>query len=186
MATRQEARQEQFRSFYADAYPDVLRFVERRVHAGHAEDVVAEAFLAAWRRFEDAPQSRSDQRAWIFGITRNCLLNARRGLNRGDALAVRIGEALMAHPPTPASDPDLLALRADLARAWRSLAPDAQEVLALAVFEDLTSPQAGLVLGISSAAYRLRLMRARGSLRRLLDAREPEVPHPNDLQEARP
>ena len=84
--------------------------------------------MAAWRRFEDAPQSRSDQRAWIFGITRNCLLNARRGLNRGDVLAVRIGEALLAHPPTPAADTDLLALRADLARAWRALAPDEQEV----------------------------------------------------------
>ena len=185
MATRQEVRQEQFRSFYADAYADVLRFVERRVLAGHAEDVVAEAFLAAWRRFEDAPQSRSDQRAWIFGIARNCLLNARRGLRRGDALAVRIGEALMVQAQPSAADTDLLALRADLARAWRELAPDEQEVLALTVFEDLTSPQAGLVLGISSAAYRLRLMRARASLRRLLAAWEADASRPTDLQEAR-
>jgi len=45
-----------------------------------------------------------------------------------------------------------------------------QEVLALTVFEDLTSPQAARVLGITPPAYRLRLMRARRELRRHLDA----------------
>lgn len=37
------------------------------------------------------------------------------------------------------------------------------------MFEDLTSPQAAQVLGITSAAYRLRLLRARRALRRQQD-----------------
>ncbi|XVX20441.1 sigma factor-like helix-turn-helix DNA-binding protein [Actinomycetota bacterium] len=57
----------------------------------------------------------------------------------------------------------------DLAHAWRRLSPVDQEALALAVYEDLTSPQAARVLGISAAAYRLRLMRARRALRRELE-----------------
>ena len=63
---------------------DVLRFAQRRVHPSHAEDVVAEAFLVAWRRLDDAPPRSADLRAWLFGITRNHLLNARRGQDRRD------------------------------------------------------------------------------------------------------
>jgi Sigma-70 region 2 len=70
MTTPHRQREERFRSLYADAYEDVLRFVQRRVHAAHAEDVVAEAFLVAWRRFEDAPRLPGDRRAWLFGIAR--------------------------------------------------------------------------------------------------------------------
>ena len=45
MTTPQRPREERFRSLYADAHEDVLRFAQRRVHPPHAEDVVAEAFL---------------------------------------------------------------------------------------------------------------------------------------------
>lgn len=169
---------------FADTYADVVRFTERRADAAHAEDVAAEVFVTAWRRFDDAPRTHGDQRAWLFGITRNCLLNARRGLQRRDALAVRIAEAMLVHPPPGESGPDLVALRVDLAQAWRRLDPGDQEVLALTVFEDLTSPQAGRVLGITSAAYRLRLMRARRTLRRHLDTGdEPTTAQPGARQE---
>lgn len=42
-------------------------------------------------------------------------------------------------------------------------------MLALALWEDLPSPQAARVLGISATAYRLRLSRARRTLRGLLE-----------------
>lgn len=58
--------------------------------------------------------------------------------------------------------------RLDLARAWNALPDDAQEALALAHFDGLTSDQAGRVLGISAVAYRARLSRARRALDRLL------------------
>ena len=53
---------------------------------------MAEAFLVAWRRLEDAPSSHGDLRAWLFGITRHCLMNARRGQDRQEALAVQLAE----------------------------------------------------------------------------------------------
>jgi RNA polymerase sigma-70 factor (ECF subfamily) len=86
-------RAERFRALYAAGYLDVLRFVQRRVHPTHAEDVVAEAFLVVWRRIDELPARPSDQRAWLFGIARNCLLNARRGAHRAEALAVRLADA---------------------------------------------------------------------------------------------
>ena len=123
------------RALFTDAYQDVLRFAQRRVHPSHAEDVVAEAFLVAWRRLDDAPPRSADLRAWLFGITRNHLLNARRGQDRRDALAVRIAEAA-GHTWSQHSSVDLVPHRLDLAAAWRRLSPGDQEVLALTVFED--------------------------------------------------
>jgi RNA polymerase sigma-70 factor (ECF subfamily) len=169
MTTLQSQREERFRALFADASGDVIRFAQRRIHPTHVEDVVAEAFLVAWRRIDDAPSNHSDLRAWLFGITRNCLMNARRGQDRRGALAVRLAEAATSTAQDGGPDPDLISRRIDLASAWRRLSVGEQEVLALTVFEDLASPQAARVIGISSAAYRLRLMRARRELRRHLD-----------------
>jgi RNA polymerase sigma-70 factor (ECF subfamily) len=166
-------REERFRALYAAHHLDVLRFVARRAHPDAAEDVVAEAFLVAWRRLDDAPRRPDDVRAWLFGVARHCLLNAGRGRARREALAVRVAAAA---GDDEVHEADAAAQRLDLAVAWRRLTEAEQEVLALTVFEDLTSPQAGAVLGIPAAAYRLRLMRARRSLRRHLEAGEPSAP----------
>ncbi|HHU08969.1 MAG TPA: RNA polymerase subunit sigma-70, partial [Intrasporangiaceae bacterium] len=47
--------EDRFRAAYTATYPDLLRFVTRRVHPSHAEDVVADVFLVAWRRVADLP-----------------------------------------------------------------------------------------------------------------------------------
>lgn len=162
-------REERFRALFLAAHPDVLRFVARRAHPSHAEDVVAEAFTAAWRRFEEVPARPDEARAWLFGVARNCLLNTARSQGRREALAVRVAERgdVLALPD---GDPDTVAERLDLAAAWRRLPEHEQEVLSLAVFEDLTSAQAARVLGTTPTAYRLRLMRARRALRRELES----------------
>ena len=162
------ADQEQtFKTLYRSTYPDLLRFVQRRADRDQAEDVVAEAFLVAWRRLDELPDRDEDARAWVFGIARNTLLNERRGQRRRDALGVRLAD------PTVASagdcDADLVASRIDLAQAWGALPAGHQEVLALAVFEHLRAPQAAAVLGISAVAFRLRLSRARRELRKHLN-----------------
>ena len=166
-------REARFRAIYADVYGDVLRFAKRRVHPSHAEDATADAFLVAWRRLDDAPKRPDDVRAWLFGIARKCLLNALRGQGRRAALAVRVAETAPFAGPADGLDADLVARRIDLAAAWRRLSETDQEALSLAVFEDLTSPQAARVLGISPVSYRLRLLRARRALRRQLDLAEP-------------
>jgi RNA polymerase sigma-70 factor (ECF subfamily) len=152
--------------------------VQRRVHPDHAEDVTAEAFLTAWRRFDELPGTADDARGWLFGIARNLLLNERRGISRRQALGVRLAEPGLS-PAQSDGDLDALAVRLDLARAWSLLPANHQEVLALVVFEDLSAPQGAAVLGISPVAFRLRLSRARRTLRLHLEHparrdREPE------------
>src|SRR6478609_1765539 len=156
-----------FRELYETTYDDLMRFAQRRVDRSCVEDLVAETMLVAWRRFDQLPPERGDARAWLFGIARNLLLNTHRGERRRGALEVRIAETALTRAPTDVAE--VVARRVDLSRAWRRLSPQHQETLALAVWDNLTSAEAAIVLGISPVAYRLRLSRARRALRVLAD-----------------
>lgn len=164
-------REARFIALYDAAYADLIRFAQRRAHHTHAEDIVAEAFLVAWRRLDDVPKRLVDARAWLFGITRHTILNSRRGAERQRALAVRLAETRLV--PSD-GDADLVARQVDLAAAWNRLSAVHQEALALAILDDLAAPQAAAVLGISPVAFRLRLSRARRALRTYLG----HLPHP--------
>lgn len=155
-------READYRDFFADAYPDALRFAQRRTEPERAEDAVADAMLVAWRRFDEAPPDAGERRAWLFGIVRNTILNVSRSQARQSALAVKIIDSSTIFDS--ADHAEHVAQRLDLARAWHHLGSAEQEVLALAVFEQLTAPQAARVLDISSVAFRARLSRARRSL----------------------
>jgi RNA polymerase sigma-70 factor (ECF subfamily) len=167
--TLRRERERRFRSLYEAAYVDLLRFVGRRVHPTHAEDVVGDVMLVAWRRLDDVPADLSDARAWLFGVARMTLQNARRRENRQDAVAVRLAD--VGHGfVDPGHAPDLVACRVDIAAVWPRLSATDQEAIALSVLDGLAAPEAAAVLGISSTAFRLRLSRARGALRRHLDS----------------
>ncbi len=159
------AREARFRAVYEATYDDLLRFAQRRVRHSHAEDITAEVFLVAWRRMDDMPEGTDDARPWLFGVARATMLNHQRGNRRRDALATRLADATHEH----STSDDLTVSRLDLAAAWPRLSDAEQEVIGLAVWEGLSSAQAGVVLGCSATAYRLRLSRARRSLRRHLD-----------------
>lgn len=166
-------REDAFRALYEAVYPDLLRFVQRRTGPERAEDVVAEAFLVVWRRFDDVPRHHDDARAWTFGIARKVLLNDHRGERRRSALGVRLADIAVA----PSADAMESAVsRVDLAVAWRQLSETHQEALALAVFEELAAPHAAAVLGISPVAFRLRLTRARRALRQQLQSLPTRTP----------
>lgn len=87
-----QEREQRFREIYDAVYVDVLRFVRRRVHPTHAEDVVGDVMLVAWRRLDDVPADASAARAWLFGVARKTLQNTRRREDRRDAVAVRLAD----------------------------------------------------------------------------------------------
>ncbi|MFJ4925059.1 RNA polymerase sigma factor [Streptomyces sp. NPDC088736] len=153
--------EDEFTDVYRAHYEDVLRFVRRRAHPTHVDDIVGETFLAAWRRRGELPE---DPRPWLFGTARNTLLYAHRGQRRQTAVAVRVMEhgGDDSYDGTAASDD-----RMDLVAAWRQLSATDQEVLALHVWEGLTDREAATVLGCSRAAYTMRLSRSRRRLAKL-------------------
>lgn len=163
------AAEDRFRQLYDATYVDLLLFVRRRVHHTHAEDVVGEVMLVAWRRLEDAPLDLSKARAWLFGVARKTLQNARRRDERQDAVAVRLAQ-FHAGESDPGEHPDLVAHRVDLAAAWPRLSAAHQEAIALTALDGLSATEASVVLGVSPTAFRMRLARARRALRRHLDS----------------
>lgn len=179
--TPADPRTAAFEDLYASTADDIIRFLQRRVTAAAVEDVAAETFLAVWRRIDHLPADLSEARAWTFGIARNCARNALRSTGRQDSLAVRIAEhARPSHLTDVTSGvaaTDAVETRVDLATAWHQLSTEDQETLALTALDGLTSTEAGAVLGISPAAYRVRLMRARHTLRALLQTSTNSVPN---------
>ncbi len=164
----QREREQRFREIYDSVYVDLLRFVRRRVHPTHAEDVVGDVMVVAWRRLDEVPADLSAARARLFGVARKTLQNTRRRDSRHDAVSVRLAE--VRHGPADAGQhPDLVAHRVDIAAAWPLLSALHQEAIALPVLDGLTAPDAAAVLGISPTAFRLRLSRARRTLRRHVD-----------------
>lgn len=116
----------------------------------------------AWRRREDLPEDTHEARAWLFGIARRLVLATHRVEGRAQALRVRLARPDGA--PTVDGPEDAVVAGVDLMRAWDRVTASQQEVMALTVLDGLTAAQAGAILGISSTAYRLRLMRARRAL----------------------
>ncbi|WP_213816843.1 RNA polymerase sigma factor [Glaciihabitans sp. dw_435] len=150
-----------FTGLYRQQYDDLLRFVRRRAHPDAVDDIVAETFLAAWRRRAELPH---EVRPWLFRTARHLMLNASRGDHRQDALAVKIGTQGETTLEWSADD------RIDVQSAWRALPAVDQEILALGIWEDLPQAEAAAVIGCSRAAYAMRLTRAKRHLADLLEA----------------
>ena len=161
-------REQRFRALHEAVYVDLLRFVRRRVHPTHAEDVVGDVMLVAWRRLDDVPVELSAARAWLFGVAHKTLQNARRREGRQGAVAVRIAETTPTEQGVDESV-ESVADRMAVAAAWPLLNAVHQEALALTVLDGLSAPEAARLLGISPTAFRLRLHRARRALRRHLE-----------------
>lgn len=192
-----------FTALFRATHGDLVRYVRARCPRDRVDDVVAETFLTAWRRFEQVPGDDGAARAWLFVTARNLLLNDNRREGRREHLPLLIelntdsgqgdgaggsgerverGSAwnLETSGAPPGGHPyidDDIASRLDLAAALGSLSDADQEVLGLAVVDGLTPAEAGVVLGISANTYAARLSRAR---KRLAAALAPRPTNPSE------
>jgi RNA polymerase sigma factor (sigma-70 family) len=164
-----DAAEAQFARLYADHSRDVLAYaLPRTAGPEDAADVVAETFLVAWRRAREVPDG-AEARLWLLGVARRVVANQRRGEGRRTRLAERMRTELRAmsaaHSAPGAPENTVMG-------ALGRLRPDDRELLLLAGWEGLKSPQIAKVLGISAVAARTRLHRARRRLRAELAAEE--------------
>jgi RNA polymerase sigma factor (sigma-70 family) len=154
-----------FRRVYADNFPLLLAYAVRRVEQPQdAADVVAETFLIAWRRHRELPRG-DEARLWLYGVARRVLANHHRAGVRRERLGERLRQRLTTVFATDPGDevPERLVVQAALAR----LGELDREVLMLTVWEGLEPRETATVLGVSAAAVRTRLSRARARLREL-------------------
>ncbi len=143
-----------FRALYAEAFAPVRRWAHHRgLQGADADDVVAETFTIAWRRFADIPADAAVP--WLFGVARNVVRNHCRAEGRRAALSLVVPPAT----PVPAPDePSDLSLMLD---ALKTLSDDDQEILRLVAWDDVPVADLPVALGCSAGAARVRLHRAR-------------------------
>ena len=147
----------------AAAYEPLQRYARRRTDPATADDVVADALLAAWRRLDDIDPGM--EVAWCLGAARRCLANARRGDRRRARLHEKVAsQPAVADPPIDATgrDPELEA-------ALAALSDDERELIRLWAFDQCEPREIALVLGITANAVSIRLHRTRRKLAELVD-----------------
>lgn len=166
-------RRAAFEALFARTHMPLLAYAVRRVEQpSDAADVVAEAFLVAWRRIDEAPTG-ADARPWMFGVARGCLANYYRGQRRRSALADRLRQALTEHPLAENETLERSAVR----QAMAQLSDSDRELVQLEAWESLSREEIAKALGCSQATVRVRLHRARARLRQALS--EPDPPGPS-------
>jgi RNA polymerase sigma-70 factor (ECF subfamily) len=144
-----------FEAMFRQHYGAVLRYATRRVGTDGANEIVAETFLTAWRRFDQVPDPSLP---WLYGTARRLVANELRRRAR----AARLGERIQAQPRPESADPaELVPQRLLVAAALESLSERDREVLRLTEWEQLGPAEVAVVLGCSNAAAKVRVHRAR-------------------------
>ncbi len=157
-----------FRRLYAANFGAITRYALRRVQEpDDAADVVADAFLVAWRRRTEMPPG-DNARLWLYGVARNVLANHGRGERRRARLGERLRLELREHVLVRNPADELIELRA-AREALAGLGPADREVLELTVWEQLEPREIALALDLSPEVVRARLSRARVRMRNRLE-----------------
>ncbi|MDH6237099.1 sigma-70 family RNA polymerase sigma factor [Cryobacterium sp. CG_9.6] len=158
-------REKRMRDLVALVADPVHRYLHRRADAATADDVLGDTLLVCWRRLDEVP---ADALPWAIVVARQCLSNARRAERRRTRL---IGRIIAIDPPpaavhdnTAASTVDTVAVTTALTHLRRNDA----EILRLWAWDELTSPQLAVVLGISANAAAIRLHRAKARFKQEL------------------
>lgn len=154
---------------YQQHRPAIDAYCRRRgVPAEAVADVLSDVFLTAWRRVSDIPADA--ELPWLYGVARRVVLNHQRSSRR----RTRLGARMASQPPPQFPDVETQVVRRAeeriLLTALDTLRPEDQEVIRLRAWEELSSAEIGIVLGISPTAVDMRLTRAKRRLGRALSA----------------
>lgn len=164
-----------FERLFARHADRIFRFASRMCrHAQDAEDILQDTFLAALRHVETF-RGTARFTTWLYTIA----ANACRRKRRGDPVSRRSAEAGGHDEPIAIDDwttrPDAVAARREtqraIANAVTALPPDQRVVLLLRDMEGLPATEVGRILGVSVAAVKSRLHRARLAVRNDLTRR---------------
>ncbi|WP_226900082.1 RNA polymerase sigma factor [Nonomuraea phyllanthi] len=156
---------QRFTGMYDACRQRVWAYAVSRAGRQVADEVVSETFAIAWRRLDDVPEPPLP---WLLGVARNVLRDNVRAEVRREALAAEL------RAWTEGDVADQVTERLGILRALATLADDDREILILVAWQGLSPKEGARVVGCSSAAFRVRLHRARKRLKQALDqAAEP-------------
>lgn len=131
------------------------RYAARLTSPAHADDVVQEALVRAWRRRSTYDANRGEPLAWLLAIVRD---RARRVRPRQVLTLAEHDGTVQLHPE------DI-----DLARALDGLSPRQREAVDLYYYVDLDVATIAELMGCAEGTVRATLHQARLALRQLLE-----------------
>lgn len=147
-----------FEEFYEETVDAVTSYVLRRCDPSDAQDVISESYVIAWRKHA---HTAPNPIGFLLLTARRVLDRTRRGQASRDVVAERLSRLMSRSGP---SAEDVALRRRDVAEALAAMADLDREALLLTVWDGFSSADAGLVLGLSAGAIRVRVHRARQHL----------------------
>jgi RNA polymerase sigma-70 factor, ECF subfamily len=157
-----------FEEYSAPIYNYVLRMV---ADADRAADITQDTFIKAYRKLDTVTDATST-RAWLYRIATNTAIDDMRRRRMVSPMGDDAPSYANRPDNRPGPEAQVMASTLDerVQRALLTLRPNHRQCLLLSDLEDMSAHQIGEVMGISYAAVRTLLCRARGEMRRALAA----------------
>ncbi|MFL5914876.1 MAG: RNA polymerase sigma factor [Gaiellaceae bacterium] len=157
-----------FDEVFAAEFASLHGFIARRLGRSMADDLTAETFAIAYRRWGDLDPSRP-VRPWLFGIASNLLRHQWRKERRMLRAYARTGaDPVLVQEDSSLDRLDAQAERAALAAALAGLRHEEREVLLLHAWAGLSDREIAESLSLPVGTAKSRLSRAREHLRNQL------------------
>ena len=159
-----------FEEYYNSYYSQIYAYVLHKISDSYsAEDIAMEAFAAAWKKFDSFDPARATFKTWIYFIVNNRLKNHYRDRREADDIddcSIETGsfEDDVVHMEY------IFTMRNALAAALDTLPETQQKIVVEKYYNEKTSDQIALLLGITPVNVRVQLSRAVEKLRRYFDA----------------
>ena len=133
----------------------------------HAEDVVQETMVRAWRQAGKLDQTEPSLMPWLATVARRIVIDDNR---RRSVRPIETGDEMLENAPVADQTEDLLR-KVVVTEALRSLSPAHREVLNETILRDRTVNEAAEVLGIPVGTVKSRVYYALRALRVILAER---------------
>lgn len=163
------SREERFRMLYKEHVEQLAHYVSRRTAVSEVQDVIAETFLTAWRRFDELP---TDPIPWLFVTARNLIANRHRSDRTRRTVHGKLISEFVGSTQSE-SHTGLSEIDQKLAAAIAQLPETEREAFMLVAWDGLDALRASRALGCSPATFRVRLHRARQKLKQQI---RPSIP----------
>jgi len=167
-----DAREIEFAQLFDEFSAPIHNYVLRMVgDPDRAADITQDTFIKAYRKLDTVNEATST-RSWLYRIATNTAIDDMR--RRRMVSPMGDDAPTFANRPDPRPGPEAQVMAATLdervQRALMKLRPNHRQCLLLSDLDDMGAQQIGEVMGLSYAAVRTLLCRARGEMRRALSA----------------
>ena len=167
-----DAREAEFAQLFDEFSAPIHNYVLRMVgDPDRAADITQDTFIKAYRKLDTVTEA-SSTKSWLYRIATNTAIDDMR--RRRMVTPMGDDAPAFANRPDPRPGPEAQVMAATLdervQRALMKLRPNHRQCLLLSDLDDMGAQQIGDVMGLSYAAVRTLLCRARGEMRRALSA----------------